>query len=139
MPALTLDLLFKDLSGKEVPRTGKVLVLPCSRTASPAVGLSLVERHIQISITSPRDILNHVAQGRIVLCAKGNTGLSKRKDSISLHSQTIRTLTALFCCHKLCLPSLKNPSGSTCFQEQTILLLHLVYCAIHRSSLEAMN
>lgn len=139
MPALILDLLFKDLSAKQVPRARKLLVLPCSRTASPAARLSLVERHIQIFITSPRDILHHVAQDGIVLCAKEYTGLSKRKDSIFLHSQTIRTITALFCCHKLCLPSLKKLSGSTCFQEQTILLLHLVYCAIHRSSLEAMN
>lgn len=132
-------MLFKELSGKEFPRTREVLVLPCSRAASPAVGLSLAGRHIQIFITSPRDSLCHVAQDGIVLCAKENTGLSKRKDSGVLHSQTIRTLTALFYCHKICLPSLKNLSGSTYFQEQTVLLLHLVYCAIHRLSLEAMN
>lgn len=139
MPALILDLLFKDLSGKEFPRTREVLVLPCSRTASPTVGLTLAGRYIQIFIPTPRDILHHVAKDGIVLWAKENAGLSKRKDPIFLHSQTIRTLTALFWCHKLCLPSLKNLSGSTCFQEETILLLHLVYCAIYRFSLETMN
>lgn len=62
------DLLFKELSGKEFPRR-EVLVLPCSRTASPAVGLSLAGSHIQIFISSPRDSLCHVAQDGIVSCA----------------------------------------------------------------------
>lgn len=82
MPALIPDLLFKDWSRKEVPRTREVLLLPCSRTASHAVGLSLAGRHFQSCVTSPGDILCHVAQDGMAFYAKENTGLSKSKDSV---------------------------------------------------------
>lgn len=86
-----------------------------------------------------------MAQDSIILCTKEDTGEVHQKAKIrfglgfffpqpsyqNAHCRGLLPQTLLAKPEKL--------SGSTCFQEQTILLLYLVYCAVHKLSLEATN